>query len=92
MRVVAVTFGLVFGFLSGALTGELGAGVAGGIVTGVAVASTWYAVIRGVFHKKVRVRLRMLSDLLDRLAEHVGAARRPALPGRGPEENKPALE
>lgn len=92
MSIVAVTFGLVFGLLSIALMGELGAGVAGGIAVSGAVATSWYAFLRGIFHRKVRVRLRTLSGLLDRLADHVGAARGPALPRPGPEENKQALD
>jgi hypothetical protein len=90
MGIVAVTFGLTFGIISVAITGELGAGVAGGIAVGGAVASTWYAFIRGIFRRKVRGRLRMLSDLLERLAEHVGATRGPALPGKASEGTKPA--
>jgi hypothetical protein len=92
MGIVAVTFGLVFGIVSGAAMGELGAGIAGGIAAGGAVASAWYAFLRGAFHRKVKTRLRTLSGLLDRLAEHVGAARGPALPAADPRDTKPAPE
>ncbi len=92
MGIVAVTFGLTFGILSVPIMGELGAGVAGGIAAGAAVATTWYAVIRGIFRRKVRARLRMLSGLLERLAEHVSATRRSGLPRRGSEGTKPALD
>ncbi len=90
MGIVVVTFGIVFGFLSGVVTGELGAGIPGAIVVGAAVASTWYALLRGVFHRKVRKRLRTLSALLDRLADHVGAASGPALPKPGSDGAQPA--